>query len=364
MGPRFFVFNSSFISSLHSKSNLCKSSNESTNHSQINLEITVNKLLIIFTISILTSPATLNAQIILNEYNAVSGSKHLDEDLFADSDQADTTFGRIEGNGGNWFELLVIGNESSSVVDMRGWQLSWTEEDEVSPGVNAQGTITLSNDNFWSAIERGTILTFIETADGGGVPGISTATDVSFDKSTNDWHMNFSTTQEQATGSLLTTTTNDGVAGEFSVGNDNWQLTISDSLGNVVAGPTGEGDGNLSGVSSREVGKLEGLVSPNATLVDWLALDLASAPYNDGSSSSFGKANVFSAGTETQDLSALRVQAVLGDVNQDGAVNFLDISPFIGYLSSGLYLEEADIDQNNTVNFLDISPFISLLSAQ
>ena len=55
---------------------------------------------------------------------------------------------------------------------------------------------------------------------------------------------------------------------------------------------------------------------------------------------------------------------MLGDVNQDGAVNFLDISSFIGFLSSNVYLEEADIDQNGVVNFLDISPFISLLSGQ
>jgi len=41
-----------------------------------------------------------------------------------------------------------------------------------------------------------------------------------------------------------------------------------------------------------------------------LALDLTTAPYDDGTSSSFGSANVFSGGTETQDLSALRGQAI------------------------------------------------------
>ena len=82
-------------------------------------------------------------------------------------------------------------------------------------------------------------MTFIETSDGGGT-GINTSTDLSFDPSANDWNLNFSTTQEQASGTLLTTTTNDGVAGEFSVGNDDWQLTILDASGNVVSGPTGE----------------------------------------------------------------------------------------------------------------------------
>ena len=57
-------------------------------------------------------------------------------------------------------------------------------------------------------------------------------------------------------------------------------------------------------------------------------------------------------------------QFLLGDINQDGVVNFLDISPFISRLQTGIFLAEADIDGNGLVNFLDISPFISLLSAQ
>ena len=53
---------------------------------------------------------------------------------------------------------------------------------------------------------------------------------------------------------------------------------------------------------------------------------------------------------------------LLGDVNQDGMVNLLDISPFIGILSIGGIQAEADIDQNGTVNFLDIAPFIGILA--
>ena len=55
---------------------------------------------------------------------------------------------------------------------------------------------------------------------------------------------------------------------------------------------------------------------------------------------------------------------LLGDVNLDGSVNFLDISPFIVLLSSEGFQNEADMDQNNFVNFLDISPFIEALSGQ
>ena len=53
---------------------------------------------------------------------------------------------------------------------------------------------------------------------------------------------------------------------------------------------------------------------------------------------------------------------LLGDIDQDGAVNFLDISPFIALLSAMEYQVEADINESGTVDFLDISPFINLLS--
>ena len=53
---------------------------------------------------------------------------------------------------------------------------------------------------------------------------------------------------------------------------------------------------------------------------------------------------------------------LIGDVNQDGAVNFLDITPFIAVLSGGMLQAEADIDESGTVDFLDITPFIAILS--
>ena len=53
---------------------------------------------------------------------------------------------------------------------------------------------------------------------------------------------------------------------------------------------------------------------------------------------------------------------LLGDCNLDGAVNFLDITPFISHLTVGEYFEQADVNQDGNVNFLDISPFIRLLS--
>ena len=53
-----------------------------------------------------------------------------------------------------------------------------------------------------------------------------------------------------------------------------------------------------------------------------------------------------------------------GDVNMDGMINFLDISPFILALSSPEGAPaEADCNCDGIVNFLDISPFILKLTA-
>lgn len=54
-------------------------------------------------------------------------------------------------------------------------------------------------------------------------------------------------------------------------------------------------------------------------------------------------------------------QVLLGDVNQDGLVNFSDIAPFIAILQRGQYLEEADVNQDGVVDFLDIGAFINVL---
>ena len=54
-----------------------------------------------------------------------------------------------------------------------------------------------------------------------------------------------------------------------------------------------------------------------------------------------------------------------GDVNLDGIVNFLDISPFIMALTMGNMGEfqaQADCNDDGVVNFLDISPFIIALT--
>ena len=60
---------------------------------------------------------------------------------------------------------------------------------------------------------------------------------------------------------------------------------------------------------------------------------------------------------------AVRIDTVLiGDVNQDGFVNLLDVSPFVEILATGGFQAEADINQDGSVDLLDVGPFVDLLA--
>ncbi|QQE13208.1 PEP-CTERM sorting domain-containing protein [Planctomycetota bacterium] len=224
--------------------------------------------------------------VILNEYNAVGSTKHLKETNFADSDKADTQFGRILGNGGNWFELVVLGDGTTgSTVNLQGATLSWVEEE-------TNGTLTLSNDAFWANLTAGTILTFAEN----DVITSQAGTDI---VNGSDTSLNFASGDNWAhiyagdTSLISSFTTNDD--GIFSVGNDSWNLTLTDASAATIFGPIGEDTGGATGgVNSKEVFKYEGQLTVPFDVVN----------YNDGSSSSFGQANVWSSGEFSQDFSS------------------------------------------------------------
>lgn len=77
----------------------------------------------------------------------------------------------------------------------------------------------------------------------------------------------------------------------------------------------------------------------------------------------FGQSNNAGGAVHVDDVNFSVVSSVLlGDVNLDGAVNFLDIAPLIALLTSGDYQLEADCNEDGEVNFLDISPFILILT--
>ena len=55
--------------------------------------------------------------------------------------------------------------------------------------------------------------------------------------------------------------------------------------------------------------------------------------------------------------------ALLGDINQDGEVNLLDVQPFIDLLASGKFHPNADINGDGSVDLLDVQGFVELLSS-
>ena len=112
-------------------------------------------------------------------------------------------------------------------------------------------------------------------------------------------------------------------------------------------------------------------VIPHVVVDEVIYDDLLPWPDADGTGQSLHRDDLNSNGSfasnwiaATPTPGAFESEFLLGDVNQDGLVNFLDISPFISLLGSGGFLAEADVDGSGDVDFLDISPFITLLSSQ
>ena len=53
---------------------------------------------------------------------------------------------------------------------------------------------------------------------------------------------------------------------------------------------------------------------------------------------------------------------LVGDINCDGAVNLLDVAPFVSAISNGIFILEADTNFDGVVNLLDVKPFVDILS--
>ena len=207
-----------------------------------------------------------SAQVILNEYNAVDSNDFLNGgDSAADKDGGrayDRYFGRVRGNGGDWFELVVIEDH----LDMRRWHL------DIGVSKRWDETLDLTNHAIWSDLRSGTIITVSED-----VP-----TDVSYNPASGDWWINVQA-HDDADGRYIE-------ASSFPVSSNEWQLRIRNTNNAVVFGPAGEGISPASGVSSTEVFRLEANPSDSITPDAY--------DYDDGSDvSTFGAPNRW--GTQT-----------------------------------------------------------------
>ncbi len=214
------------------------------------------------------------ADVILNEYNAVDGTEFLGGgDSAADvkgGRASDSYFGRMVGNGGDWFELVVIKDH----LDMRRWKLDIYENKKLDK------TLNLTNHAIWSDLRCGTIITVAEDV----------ASDISYNPAAGDWWINVQA-NDKGDGLYID-------KASFKVSSKNWQLTIRNASGAVVFGPAGEGVSPLDGISGTNVFKLR--TDPRASIKP------DSNDYGDGSDlSTFGAPNRWGA----QDFNDLRFSA-------------------------------------------------------
>lgn len=249
---------------------------------------------------------------ILNEWNAVSGS--------STPAAADPALGLVEGNGGDWFEVVVIEDH----LDARGWSFALTDD-----GVPTD-TLTLSDAALWSDLRSGTIITISEDIE----------TDTSYDPESGDWTINV---QAAAAGDDTWITQEN-----FVVTHSNWQLKILDDAGLTRFGPTGEGVAPVDGIGEDQIGELE--ADPSAAITPQSA-------YGSGNGSTFGAPNTF-AGT-FQDFFPLRSAALgvgRGDVDHSLTIDETDLRILIDELAGfdlGMDYGAADVDENGAVDLLD-----------
>jgi hypothetical protein len=216
------------------------------------------------------------AALILNEYNGVAPGNLLD------NDNSDVFFGRVEGNGGDWFELVVVADH----LDIRGWQVIVDDD-----GGASVATLTFSNNALLSDLRAGTIITVAEQV----------ADDPSYDPANNDWWINL---QAGPTGSGTYISATD-----FEVSNNDTKIEIRTGDGLPIFGPAGESISGV-GVNSHEVFKLES--APSAVIGP------RGDGYQDGTSSTFGAPNIYGGGTQMQDFSKLRTGQPDADPDFDG----------------------------------------------
>ena len=160
----------------------------------------------------------------------------------------DLRLGRIEGNGGDWFELVVRGTGFGTTLDMRGWKI---QVSQVTGGARLTDTITLSQDNFWAAVPAGMILTFTEDnlAEGGYDTALNADNRLSSAKYSwsNIW---------LGDSALIASVSGDSIAGigtttsGINISGDDTHFAVLNATNGYEFGPVGEGTWRYPEVNS------------------------------------------------------------------------------------------------------------------
>jgi len=274
--------------------------------------------------NVVVLPAT--SEVLVNEFNAVSSLNRLNGGVIpvpADGDGVDTFLGTVDGNGGDWLELVVVGNGSAGTTDLRGWKIEI--DDGAGSKFVADEVIVLSQDPYWAAVPNGTILTITEktSAEGGldtwihKVNRLGRAGGAAAGNGAYAWsNIHY---LDPVYIDQTVSTFGDGLG----ISSNNTQIRIlkprSGTAGqfDVVAGPVGEGVQPLAGVNNTEVLELE--IDPTPSVTPYLpdvVTDTTTFIYDDGNGSTFGSPNSFSGGTEYQNFGPYR------STNQNSAPTF------------------------------------------
>ena len=246
-----------------------------------------------------------SSPVLINELNCVSSGNQLNKGVVdtGTGDGLDTYFGTVNGNGGGWLELVVVGDGTAgSTVDLRGWKI---EIDDGASGAAfvPDDTVVLSNNPYWAAVPAGTILTFTDqnTAQG----GLDTWINKKCLRSSAgyDWSniYVFDAAYVDQAQSLI--------GGGLGISSSNAQVRIKKTVGTVVAGPIGEGIRPVSGVSNNQILEYVGDPAPVSSPLDTVqnSTGVTVSAYGNGNGSTFGEPNKRSGGTITQDFSVYRV---------------------------------------------------------
>lgn len=228
--------------------------------------------------------------VMVNEFNAVEATGFLNGGTQgADSDAgpaaADTHFGRIEGNGGDWLELVVTGGGQPGTVDLRGWRIEICQGP--GPSTRPSSILMLSGHPYWAAVPTGTILTFIErnTAQGGLDTGIRIRDRRAThgDMWTNVWigDTELLTYQDQPTNGYDII---GGVVSGIALDHQDTHIRLINASGHVIHGPVGEGISPVSGIDPTRVFALQADPLPSVSPLNTSYVGSADA-------SSFGAPN-------------------------------------------------------------------------
>lgn len=257
-----------------------------------------------FTFTVMEAPSS-STPLVLNEYNAVAPTKEL-------AGGGDASFGQVLGNGGDWYEFLVV----DDLLDLRGWTLQLWDRDRADDILDRAASLTFADDFALAAIPAGTLITISE-----GRPD-----DLSLDPANGDWTLNLQASTDTP-GAMFSEQEN------FNSTRSDQQVEIRDADGTLrspIVGETEAWDDAVGGVGGGEVMNLctnpaiGDLIDPVADYRD----NAVSSTYNQPNQCEYldpNDPNGVAVITFAQDLSALRASAGLrGDVNCDNTVDVID----------------------------------------